>query len=219
VTTDDDEDSEDGAIWLVEIADHIRSHRLAIDLPVGGAARWRDGLLAGRPAAGAWPVGRRARRSRNREPGRCRSRAFQRAHTGARIWRRRVDRVGWHPLLLQLRGRAAVPAGGWRRAGTAHPCPSCKARRVAICRRHRRRIAKSLDRRARRPHRRWRGRQYDRRGRPCRPGRRARLHSCRRSRLLLVAASVAGWTQPHLARLGSPQHAVERHHAVPRSAR
>ena len=34
------------AIWLLEVADHVRSHRRAIDRAVGDAVGWRENLLA-----------------------------------------------------------------------------------------------------------------------------------------------------------------------------
>ncbi len=47
-------------------------------------------------------------------------------------------------------------------------------------------------------------------------GERARTHSGQRARFLQLAAAVARRQLAGLARLGSSQHAVERHHALPR---
>ena len=60
--------------------------------------------------------------------------------------------------------------------------------------------------------------QRDRRGRSGASGRGARAHTRRWARLLFVALFVARWTTARLARLGPPQHAVGRHHALPRRA-
>src|SRR4029079_14456900 len=102
--------SQDRAVWLLEIADHVGPYRRTIDFVVGRAARRWKHLLAGRAAAGAGPVGGGARR---RGPGADRhdSSAIQRAHARARIRRRLVDRVGRRRHLLQLRRRPSLSSG------------------------------------------------------------------------------------------------------------
>src|SRR5262245_7678872 len=46
----------DCTLWQLEVADHLRPDRGAIDLAGGDAPRWRQVLLARRQAAGAGPL-------------------------------------------------------------------------------------------------------------------------------------------------------------------
>src|SRR5262249_42772936 len=85
---------------------------------------------------------------------------------------------------------------------------------VALRRRRDRSAPSPLDRRARGPHRRRRAGQCHRRGRS-RWWQWARTRAREWARFLCFAAALAGWTVARMARLGSSQHAVERHAAVP----
>ena len=144
------------------------------------------------------------------------SRAVQCAHTRARIWWRRLDGGAGNSLLLQFRGWPALSADRRHRRAAAADRHAISARRLAVCRRHHRSTPQPMDRRARGPHSRRRAGQRDRCGGSGASGRRARAHAGRRPRFLFVATFVARWTTAHLARLGPPQHAVERHHPVSR---
>src|SRR5439155_11116540 len=84
----------DRALWLLEVTGHVGPHRGAVDRAVGGAARWRQNLLARRPAAGAGPLRRGWRRLVRRQCHRPDAEALQRAHPRARIRRRLVDGGG-----------------------------------------------------------------------------------------------------------------------------
>src|SRR4051812_25683392 len=78
------------ALWFLEIAYYLRSHRRPVDQSHGSAAGWPQRPLAGGKAAGAGtfchcacgPV---------RQSGSC-SETVECAHAGARIWRRILDR-------------------------------------------------------------------------------------------------------------------------------
>jgi hypothetical protein len=130
-----------------------------------------------------------------------------------------MDRAERDGLFLQFRGRPPVSAGARHvRTAGAHARAARARAAVALRRRPDRSAPRPLDRRARGSHRRRRAGQCHRRRRP-RRRRRAWTRACERARFLCFAAALAGWTVARVARLGSSQHAVERHAALPRRGR
>ncbi len=109
---------------------------------VGRAARRRQRPLARRPAAGAGPQCRGARR-RAHGADRPHAAAVQRAHPRARIWRRVVDGDGRRCLFLQFRRWPALSAGAGRRAAAADPGAARARARLALRRRGHRSLAAS----------------------------------------------------------------------------
>ena len=147
------------------------------------------------------------------------SSAIQRAHARARIRRRLVDRVGRRRHLLQLRRRpslsSGVPDASVPQPLTPEPPARDRQWRFAdgvIDHRRNRWIGVREDHTGR-----GRAGQHHRRRRSRRRRRQARARE--RPRFLCVAAAVAGRQLARLAGVGSSQHAVERHHALPRGGR
>ena len=171
-------------------------------------------LLAGRTPAGAGPLRRGARR-RGWPPDRRHAGALKRPHPRARIRRRSVDDVGRDDLLLQFRRRPPLsPGAGWVRAAAVDAGAARARPAVAVRRRRDRPAPQPLDRRARGSLARRRAGQCHRRRRSRRRSR-GRSRAGARARFLRLAATLARRKPARLAGLGSPQHAVERHAALP----
>src|SRR6202011_2597186 len=73
--------AQNGLLWLLAIADHLRPHCGAVHRALGGPARRRRRVLDREPAAGARTLGRGAERS-GRPLRRHHAETLQRAHPG-----------------------------------------------------------------------------------------------------------------------------------------
>ena len=122
---------------------------------------------------------------------------------------------GRDDLLLQFRRRPPLsPGAGWVRAAAVDAGAARARPAVAVRRRRDRPAPQPLDRRARGSLARRGAGQCHRRRRSRRRSR-GRSRAGARARFLRLAATLARRKPARLAGLGSPQHAVERHAALP----